>query len=130
MSGWKEPDVEKALTAKLMGTVGAVTAGELMAGFRAKIRDEATTTPRVDHPAHPLPKHGAPRRELAAALRAKPGRWHLLGAYHSATCARTFSYEIRKGGHGWTMFGPGFEAETHTMLGQHRIYARWVGGAA
>lgn len=129
MSGWKEPDVEKALTAKLMGAVGAVTAGELLAGFRAKIRAEAAT-PRVDHPALPLPKHGAPRRELATVLRANPGTWHLLGTYHSPACARTYSYTIRQGGGGWTMFGPGFEVQTHSMLGQHRIYARWVGGDA
>lgn len=90
----------------------------------------ATASLRADHPTGPLPKPGAERRVVAAMLRADPGVWYLLGAHHNAACARTFGYAIRQGKGGWPTFGPGFEAETHTMLGQHRIYARWVGGAA
>lgn len=84
----------------------------------------------IDHPAPPLPRTKPERRAVAATLRANPGAWYLIGAYHNAACARTFSYAIRRGGGGWPMFGAGFEAQTHSMLGEHRIYARWVGGAA
>lgn len=39
-AGWREPDVEKAVTAKLTAATGPVTAGQLVSGLRAKVRDE------------------------------------------------------------------------------------------
>jgi hypothetical protein len=75
------------------------------------------------HPEHHLPTEDLVRR-LSAALPTSirlhgPGVDNLAGALTAISRAQ-----------GSKPFGAGFEAETHTMLGQHRIYARWAGGAA
>jgi hypothetical protein len=38
------------------------------------------------------------------------------------------AYAIRQGGRGWQMFGPGFEAKAVSVVGENRIYVRYVGG--
>jgi hypothetical protein len=82
---------------------------------------------RIDPPAHELPGSRQDRQALADAMREAPLAWVLLGTFPKVGSLRTFAYEIRRAGHGWSMFGPEFEVETHTMLGEHRLYARWVG---
>lgn len=73
------------------------------------------------------------RQWAADTLRANPGQWALLGRWHNSPATRQHAHAIRQGDAGWQMFGPGFEVEAHTMLGEHRIYARFAdtnGGAS
>lgn len=73
------------------------------------------------------------RRLFADALRARPGEWALLGKYSTAGTGRQSAYEIRNAlGPKDQPFAPAgsFEAEARTMLGEHRVYVRYVGGGA
>jgi hypothetical protein len=78
-------------------------------------------------PTPPVPKGEKSLEGFAAALRTAPGKWALLGQ-HSGTpgAVRTYAWSIRQGGPELPgrSFGPGFEAETRTMLGEQRIYVR------
>lgn len=89
---------------------------------------------RFDYPAGPITlRRGfdaeirADRQWAADALRSNPGVWALLGQWPAADAARQHALAMRKGTSGWQPFGPGFEVELHTMLGEVRIYARYVG---
>lgn len=82
---------------------------------------------RFDPPAEPLPTDLQKRQQLAQALREVPGKWVLVGAASTPNRARSHAHELRRGGSGWDAFGPDFEAETHHMLGENRVYARYVG---
>lgn len=91
-------------------------------------------TLRFEAPAEPVTlRQGGSRdvredREWAArTLRANPGRWALLGRWPGGDTSRQHAFLIRNGGPGWRMFGAGFEVQAHTMLGEFRIYARYVG---
>lgn len=86
----------------------------------------STQQPRPEQPAAPLPSAEAERHRAAWALRGNPGAWALLGAAGTSGSARTHAWKIRTAGKGWPMFGDGFQAEAHTMFGEHRVYARWV----
>lgn len=79
-----------------------------------------------EQPTPPLPKPSE-RPALADALRALPGRWSLIGQHHNNGSLRQAAYEVRRGDGGWSAFGPGFEAQTVTLCGEHRMYARYAG---
>lgn len=79
--------------------------------------EQPTGSLDVDRPA---------RKVIADTLRANPGRWALLGTWYGRATTGQVAHSIRRGLSGWQMFGPEFEAEAHTMLGEHRIYARYV----
>jgi hypothetical protein len=90
-------------------------------------------TVRFDEPAHDALRRPESLQAFADALRARPGEWALLGKYSTQGAMRQASYEIRivrerKD----RVFAPAgsFEAESRTMLGEHRVYVRYVGGAA
>jgi hypothetical protein len=85
-----------------------------------------TTHLRTEQPSNPLPSAEADRHRDAWALRDNPGTWALLGTAGTSGSARTHAWKIRTAGKGWRMFGDGFQAEAHTMLGEHRVYARWA----
>lgn len=75
------------------------------------------------------PAHDAYRQSVAAftaALRNKPGQWALFGKYTTAGSMRQGAYEIRHGIRPHFQ-GGGFQAEARTMLGEFRVYARYVG---
>lgn len=92
-----------------------------------------------DDPSYPVPETLEEVREFADTCRRQPGRWALYGAMTApGSTVRMTAYIIRKGGHSLRgkvyspkmfTFGPpgSFEAQTITMLGEHRIYARFVG---
>lgn len=84
---------------------------------------------RFDPPAPPIPRGRAVREAFANDLRANPGQWALLGQHPSPTAARQFAYGIRSGKHTslWLPAGA-YETETRTVLGEHRVYVRYVGG--
>ena len=75
-----------------------------------------------------LPAGVAARTAIANELSRNAGRWALLGSWPSPGSARQMAYCIRHGLSGWQMFGPGFEAQSTTLLGETRIYARYAGG--
>jgi hypothetical protein len=87
------------------------------------------TTLRFEKPAPLIPFSVESRTEIAKALKLTPGRWALLGQRKVAGSARQDAYSVRNGKPGWSMFGPGFEAEARTLFGEHRIYVRYVDGA-
>lgn len=86
------------------------------------------TTLRFEKPAPLIPFSVESRTEIAEALKLTPGRWVLLGQRKAAGSARQDAHSVRYGKPGWAMFGAGFEAESRTLFGEHRIYVRYVDG--
>lgn len=86
---------------------------------------------RFEEPAPRAPHGLRARWAFANELRNRPMAWALLGAYKNGGCARSSAYNIRHALMGKDHpFGPpgAFEAEARSMLGQHRVYVRFVGG--
>lgn len=88
-------------------------------------------TVRFDEPAHDALRTSDALAAFTAALRSRPGQWALLGRYRTPGVMRQTAYEIRHG-HVKAFSEGGFEAEAHSMLGEYRVYVRYVGkgGAA
>ncbi|MFD9047633.1 hypothetical protein [Streptomyces zaomyceticus] len=86
------------------------------------------TTLRFEKPAPLVPFDVEERSEIAEALKLTPGRWILLGQREASASARQDAYLVRNGKSSWAMFGAGFEAESRTLFGEHRIYVRYTGG--
>lgn len=93
---------------------------------------EETQAPeiRFDGPAMPVPKQ-AGREEFAAELRKHPGEWALLGKVGTMGSGGTLAWQIRGARETMTAFAPAgaYEAEAKTLLGEHRVYVRYVGSA-
>jgi hypothetical protein len=83
---------------------------------------------RFEEPAHHALRSAESLTEFTTALRARPGRWALLGQYGTPGVASTVAYDIRKGLMP-AFAGGGFEAEARSMLGEYRVYVRYVGQA-
>lgn len=88
-------------------------------------------TVRFDQPAHKAFRRLETRQAFADALRGRPGEWALLGKYSTPGVMRQEAYSIR------TVLGPedqpfapagSFEAASHSMCGEYRVYVRYVGG--
>ncbi|WP_393075092.1 hypothetical protein [Streptomyces sp. LN704] len=86
---------------------------------------------RFEEPAHEPFRRVDSRQAFADALRARPNEWALLGKYSTGGLARQSAYEVRNAlrpkDQPFTPAGT-FEAEARTMLGEHRVYVRYVGG--
>ncbi|MEU3522307.1 hypothetical protein AB0E62_00260 [Streptomyces sp. NPDC038707] len=67
--------------------------------------------------------------EIAARLRRRPGRWAVVGAFKSTSVSASMARSIRAGVNmsAYTPAGT-FEAVARTVDGEHRVYARYVGG--
>jgi len=66
--------------------------------------------------------------EAAAQLRERPGEWAVVLVCESSSVASSMAYAIRNGTRStWTPAGS-FEAKARTKEGEHRVYARYVGG--
>jgi hypothetical protein len=87
-----------------------------------------TATIEFEQPTPAIPPMTA-RPAVAYELVENPGQWALIGTWPNAASARQMAYAIRQGSSGWQMFGRGFEAQAVTVIGEHRIYVRYVGGA-
>jgi hypothetical protein len=83
---------------------------------------------RFEFPAPGLPLAPETRDAFVAALRARPGVWALMGQHRSAGSARQLAYSIRRADQ-IRAFRPAgaFEADAKTVLGEHRVYVRYVG---
>jgi len=84
---------------------------------------------RFEAPAHHALRYPESLAAFAAALQDRAGEWALLGKYGTAGTARQAAYEVRHGLKPAFEFG-GFEAESRTLCGEYRVYARYVGGAS
>jgi len=94
---------------------------------------ETTTPIRFEEPAPRAPRGAKSRQVFADALRARPGEWALLGQYSNPGTARTTAYDIRQTKNAQDQpFAPSgaFEVEQRTIVGEHRLYVRYVGGGA
>jgi hypothetical protein len=82
---------------------------------------------RFDGPAELIPD---PKicEEFAEKLKANMGEWALIGKCNSGSAARQRAYMFRTGAQ--KGYGPpgAFEAESKTLMGEHRVYLRYVGG--
>lgn len=90
-----------------------------------------TITVRFEEPACEPFRRVETRELFADALRARPGEWALLGKYATAGTMRQAAYEIRNALDPKDRpFAPAgsFEAIARSMLGEHRVYVRYVGG--
>ena len=91
--------------------------------------DLATLVVRFESPAHDALRRPESLHAFIGALRARPGEWALLGQYGTAGTMRQAAYEVRQGLN-LAFAGGGFEAQSRTMFGEHRVYVRFVGGGA
>lgn len=92
---------------------------------RALLRD------RADGITPAAPRRSVRHREVAEALRAKPGEWAPVGVYSGVQSAHTISRLIRGGSGSVVAYLPAgsFEACTERGSDGVRVYARYVGGA-
>jgi YD repeat-containing protein len=81
---------------------------------------------RFEAPAHPTPRP-TEAKAFAEGLRERPGEWALVGYRDKAGSARTYAYDIRRGLVSAFTPSGAYEAEMHTLGGQFRVYARFVG---
>lgn len=90
----------------------------------------ATVRFQFEEPAPLVPRTRATRGAFADALRARRGVWALLGQHATSGAARQDAYEIRRAIRPTNAgFADGvFEAEARTLVGEHRVYVRFVGG--
>lgn len=88
---------------------------------------------RFEEPAAPILRSDESIAAFVAALQARPGDWALFGSESSPGCAGQRAYEIRHAlrGGGTRHFGPAgaFDATAKTVIGEHRVYVRYVGRA-
>lgn len=101
----------------------------LIDNFADELERVAKRAVRFDDPG-PRYLIWAPDREnFARELRDHPGRWALLGVHPGTSgSARTEAWSIRNA-RSRPEFSPAgaYEAEVQTMLGERRIYVRYVG---
>ncbi|MEU8907038.1 hypothetical protein [Streptomyces mirabilis] len=83
---------------------------------------------RFEFPAPSIPLPPETREAFVAALRARPGAWALMGQHSSPGAARQTAYSIRRAVR-TRCFRPAgaFEAEAKSVMGEHRVYVRYVG---
>lgn len=66
---------------------------------------------------------------VVAALRERPGEWARVGVYATPGSAHSLARQIKRATlNAWAPAGA-FEAVGRTVKGEHRVYARYVGGA-
>ncbi|MCI3277465.1 hypothetical protein [Streptomyces cylindrosporus] len=87
---------------------------------------------RFESPAPHLPLPSAEMRDaFIAALRTRPGEWALIGQNRSPGAARQAAYALRNSLSPWTYLpGSLFETDCKTVIGEHRVYVRYMGDAA
>lgn len=88
-------------------------------------------TVRFEEPACEPVRRVESRQVFADALRARPGEWALLGKYSTPGTMRQEAYRIRRALDPKDQpFAPAgsFEADARSMLGEYRVYVRYVGG--
>lgn len=93
----------------------------------------SASTIRFEEPTPRAPRGAKARQAFADALRDRPKEWALFGAYSNPGTTRTAAYDISHATNPQDQpFAPAgsFEAESRTMLGEHRVYVRFVGGGA
>lgn len=68
--------------------------------------------------------------EVASKLRAKPGEWAVVGVYNASNTAASIARQVNRGA--MTAYQPAgsFEAMSHTVDGEPRVYVRFVGEAS
>lgn len=81
---------------------------------------------RFDGPTEPVPSPSV-CEEFAEKLKANMGEWALIGKCRTFGSAGQRAYMFRHGlQKGFEPKGA-FEAEARTLLGEHRVYVRYVG---
>jgi hypothetical protein len=85
---------------------------------------------RFDAPAPAIPRK-AERAEFVRKLKEAPDEWALLGKTGTMGSGTSLAWMIRNGHKSMSDFLPvgSFEAEARTLLGEHRIYVKYVGQA-
>lgn len=63
--------------------------------------------------------------QVAQALREVPGKWALVSTQDRAVRAQALAAKIATGQD--PAYGAGFQAQAHRVLGDHQVYARYVG---
>lgn len=65
--------------------------------------------------------------EIGRELMTRPGQFKIVATYRSANAAAQIAYQIRQGKRtGLSALGR-FAAEAHTVDGEHRVYALYLG---
>lgn len=116
------------------GVFGVGSRLRRMAGERA-IPQAAEATPesavRFEEPTPRALRGARARQVFADALRVRPKEWALIGTYSNAGSMHTTAYDIRHAKNPQDQpFAPAgsFEVESRSMVGEHRVYVRYVGG--
>lgn len=66
---------------------------------------------------------------IAAQLRAKPGEWAIIDLFDESARAAAMAYVIKTAKLRAYAPAGAYEAKGRTVDGEHRVYARFVGGA-
>jgi hypothetical protein len=80
--------------------------------------------PKIRRPRSGTANHQA----ITDALRARPGEWGIVKVAITASAARAAAFQIRNGM--IMAYAPegAYEAAARDVEGEHRVYARFVGG--
>jgi hypothetical protein len=66
--------------------------------------------------------------QRASVLRSRPREWGIVSTYTTSSIAASIAQSIRRGTTAaWRPVGA-YEAMARTVKGEHRVYARYVGG--
>lgn len=67
-------------------------------------------------------------RTISGELRARPGEWAVVAVVGDAGKSGTTAAAVKRGVYAGMPKGE-FEATARTVNGEHRVYARYIGGA-
>ncbi len=67
---------------------------------------------------------------IGKALAQRPNRWALVLLCDNATSAGSVAYQIRRGQYVDLLTIGEFDAVARTIDGEHRLYARYIGGVS
>jgi hypothetical protein len=87
---------------------------------------------RFEEPADEVPRTEAELRAAAAQLRARPGRWALLGQVPGGSgAARTYAWSLRHDrvalpGRAFDGDGHRYEVTAGRVINENRVYARYL----
>jgi hypothetical protein len=81
---------------------------------------------RFEPPAEPIPNTEI-CEEFAEKLKANMGEWALIGKCKTPGAANQRAYMFRHGQQKGFEPSGSFEAESRTLLGEHRVYVRYMG---
>ena len=95
----------------------------------ARVAEDELRSIRFEDPPPASPGKYTGWADIVSALRLRPGDWAFVATKETPTAAWSTANNIRRGAIRGMPRGE-FEAVARVVGGEHRVYARYVGGAA